>query len=77
MELPIRFPDEREKVREEALAFRRLTPQQQSAHLLEIIALGAAMMRDSPHREAMLRLQQAHEDAWQAAQKELFARHGL
>jgi hypothetical protein len=34
-------------------------------------------MQESPHREAMLRLQEAHEAAWQKAQKELFAQHGL
>ena len=35
------------------------------------------MMSDSPHKKAIARLQEAHEEAWQKAQKELFARHGL
>lgn len=77
MDLPIKFPRERDKIYQESLAFRRLSPDERFQAILEVIALGAAMMNESPHREAMLRLQQAHEEAWKKAQKELFARHGM
>ena len=77
MDLPIRFPQEKDKIYQEALAFSRLSPDERFQAILDVIALGAAMMKESPHREAMLRLQQAHEEQWKKAQKELFARHGL
>jgi hypothetical protein len=77
MDLPIRFPPEREKIYQEALAFRRLSPDARFQTILEVIALGAAMMEESPLRETMWRLQQAHEEQWKKAQKELFARHGF
>jgi hypothetical protein len=77
MEIPIQFPNERDKIYQAALAFRKLSPEERVLAILDVIALGAAMMAESPHREAMKRLQQEHEDAWQRAQKELFARHGL
>ena len=77
MEIPIHFPNERDKIHAEAVAFRRLSPEEKIAAILDLVSLGASMMKESPHREAMEKLQQAHEDAWQKAQKELFARHGL
>ncbi len=77
MDLPIKFPQERDKIYQEATAFRRLSPDERFQAILDVVALGAAMMTESPHQEAMLRLQQAHEEQWKKAQKELFARHGL
>ncbi len=73
MDLPIQFPAEKDKIYQEALAFRRLSPDERFQAILDVIALGAAMMKESPHQEAMLRLQQAHEEQWKKAQKELFA----
>ena len=64
MDLPIKFPPERDKIYQEALAFRRLSPDERFQAILDVIALGAAMMTESPHQEAMLRLQQAHEEQW-------------
>jgi len=77
VEVPIRFPDEREKIFREAEAFRRLSPDERMAAIMDVIALGAAIMNESPHREAMKKLQEAHEEAWRVAQRELFARHGV
>jgi hypothetical protein len=77
MEIPIHFPDERDKIYEAALAFRKLSPDERVLAILEVIAVGAAMIAASPNREAIERLQQEHEDAWQRAQKELFARLGV
>jgi beta-lactamase superfamily II metal-dependent hydrolase len=77
MEVPIRFPNEGDKIYEEAVAFRQLSPEQRTSAILDLISVGAWMMQESPHREAIARLQQAHEDAWQKAQRELFARLGV
>jgi hypothetical protein len=77
MEIPIQFPDEGDKIYEEAQAFRRLSADEKWAAIMDLISLGASMMQESPHREAMRRLQQDYEDQWQQAHKELFARHGL
>lgn len=73
----ISFPVERDKIYRDALEFRRLSAEQRARVLMDIISLGAAMMEESPHRGAMVRLQQAHENEWKKAQKELFARHGV
>src|SRR5262249_48715048 len=56
MDLPIKFPEEREKIYREALAFRSLSPEERTRVMLDVIGLGAAMIDESPHREAMLRL---------------------
>jgi len=77
VEVPIRFPDEREKIFREAEAFRRLSPDERMAAIMDVIALGLAMIRDSPNREAIEQLQREHEEAWRKAQKELFARLGV
>ena len=77
MELPIHFPDEIDVIIRDAEAFRQLSPEGKTAAILDLLSLGASMMAQSPHREAIRRLQEAHEDAWQAAQKDLFKRHGL
>lgn len=77
MDLPIRFPEESEKIYREALAFRSLSPEERTRVMLDVIGLGAAMIDESPHREAMLRLHRAHEEEWKRAQKELIARHGI
>lgn len=77
MDLPITFPQEKDTIYREALAFRRLAPDQRFRAILEVIAFGAAMMKESPNQEAMLRLQRAHEAEWKKVQQELFARHGL
>jgi hypothetical protein len=77
MELAIKFPDDKDKIYQDALAFRGLSPRERSQAILDVIALGAAMMEQSPHREAMLRLHQQQAEEWKKAQKDLFARHGI
>ncbi len=77
MDLPIKFPQEKDKIYQEAMAFRQLSPDERRLAMLDVIALGAEMIEQSPHKEAMVRLQQAHEEQWKTALKELFARHGL
>ena len=53
MDLPIKFPDERDKIYREALAFRNLSSEERTRVMLDVIALGAAMMEGSPRREAI------------------------
>jgi hypothetical protein len=77
MEVPIQFPDEAEKIYQEALAFRRLSADEKWAVIMGLLALGESIMKASPNRKAIKLLQQEHEDQWQKAQRELFARHGL
>ncbi len=77
MEIPIQFPDQDDKIYQEALAFRRLSPDEKWAVFMGLLALGESIMKSSPRREAIKQLQQEHEDQWQKAQKELFARHGV
>jgi hypothetical protein len=77
MELPIEFPDEREKMFQAAEAFRRLSTDEKIDEIFDLMTLGAFVLAESPRREVMKKLQQEQEDAWQKAQRELFARHGL
>ena len=77
MDLPIRFPNEADKIREEAAAFRRLSPAERLRAFLDLIASGATLLEHSPNREAIVRQQQAHEEEWRKAFRELFARHGV
>jgi hypothetical protein len=71
----IQFPNEAEKIRREAAAFRRLSPSQRLRTLLGLIASGVRLLERSPHREAGQRLRLVQEAEWQRIQKELFARH--
>jgi len=76
MPLPIRFPPEGDKIYEAAVVYRRLTPTERLLALADLIASGMALLKQSPHREAGLRLHEAQEAEWRRIQKELFARHG-
>jgi hypothetical protein len=75
MELPFQFPNEADKIYEEAVAYRRLSPTERLLVILDLIASGTALLKQSPHREAMLRLQEADEAEWRRIHKELFARY--
>jgi hypothetical protein len=75
MKLPIHFQSEPDKIYQEAVTYRRLSPSDRLLVLLDLIASGAVLLEQSPHREASRRLQDAYEAEWQKAQKELFARH--
>ena len=55
---------------------RRLTPTDRLLALVDLIASGTTLFKQSPHRDAGSRLQQAQEAEWRRIQKELFARHG-
>lgn len=70
------FPDHRAGVAEDARRFRSLPPR---ARWLEIFSLRGWGIRlaDAPSRAASIKaLDDDAETAWQAIQRELFARHG-
>jgi hypothetical protein len=73
----LRFSDESDTIREEAQAFRRLSPTERMLAILDLVASGERMMRDSPCRDAANRLRAEHEEQWRRAYRELFTRHGL
>jgi hypothetical protein len=76
VKIPWRFPNRAEQIHEEALAFRRLSPDERVLRILDLIASGATLAAISPKREAARRLREQSEADWQRAFKELFARHG-
>ena len=54
----------------------RLPPDERFLILFDLIASGAALLEDSPHREASSRLRRQAEEEWQRIHKEFFAHHG-
>ena len=75
--LELHFPNEADKIREEAQAFRRLSPTERMLAILDLAASGERMMRDSPGRDTANRLRMEQEVEWRRAYRELFARHGV
>ena len=75
-DLPYRFPSEREKIREEALEFRKLSPDERFTRILDLIGSGELLMASSFKREVAQRLREQDEAEWQRRMKELIAQHG-
>ncbi|HUG91049.1 MAG TPA: hypothetical protein VML55_09460 [Planctomycetaceae bacterium] len=75
LDLPYRFPDEAQKIREEALEFRRLSSEERFARIFDLIASGQVLMAASPKREIAQRLREQDEAEWQRRMKELITRY--
>jgi hypothetical protein len=75
LDLPYRFPDEARKIREEALKFRRLSPDERFTRILDLIGSGAMLMADSPKRDIARRLREHDEAEWRRRIKELINNH--
>ena len=75
MTLPIRWPREADRIREEAAAYQRLTPTERLRAIFDLIASGAALLEYAPRREIARQLRASQEEAWRRAMKEVFARH--
>ena len=75
LELPYRFPDEAQKIRAEALKFRRLSPDERFTKILDLIGSGEMLMADSPKREIARRLREHDEAEWRRRMKELIDNH--
>jgi hypothetical protein len=73
--IPIRFPNDAEKIHREALAFRRLSPAERTLAILDLLATGATLLSQSPNRLAAEQFRQEQKALWRQANKELFARH--
>jgi hypothetical protein len=73
---PVRFPDEMQKLHDEAEAFRRLPPSDRFLVIVDLIASGERLMAESPHREFARKLKQQQEEQWHKIQRELFVRYG-
>jgi hypothetical protein len=56
MELPLKFPDRHEEMRRRCQAFQRLSPDDRIRLMLDTIESGPALIRSSPHREAIDRV---------------------
>ena len=77
MKIPIAFPNEADKIFEEASEFQKLPSEERFRILFEHIAAGMRLMEQSPNKAESERLQAAQERQWQEIQKELFRRHGV
>jgi hypothetical protein len=76
VDLPWKFPDPQEEARKRCLAFQRLPPDERIRLMLDTIESGLALLRSSPHREAIDRVHAERRREWRAIQRELFRRHG-
>ena len=76
MKLPMEFPNEADKVFEEAEAFRRMSASDRFLSMVDLIASGERLMLEAPRRDEARRIRQAQEDEWQRIHRDLFASHG-
>lgn len=74
-ESSIRFPDQSDRLYEEAQEFRRLSPDERLLQMLDLIACGETLMPNSPKREVARKLREQSEAEWQDAIKKFIARH--
>jgi hypothetical protein len=72
----LRFPDEADVIREEAERFRRLSPTERFLAIVDLMASGQAIMRDSPHRLWAEQQRAAEKEEWRRFHRELFAGYG-
>ncbi|MCI0637508.1 MAG: hypothetical protein L0Y72_01290 [Gemmataceae bacterium] len=76
MNLPWKFPDPQELARKRAEEFQRLTPDERWREMAALMAFGWAMVRSSPHRDAIEKRMEEHERQWRKIQKEIIVKHG-
>lgn len=74
--IAITFPDHRGVIAEDARRFRNLPPQERWRELFALRRWGSGLTVASSRGAAIRRLEADAESAWQAIQRELFARHG-
>ena len=75
MKLPLKFPDHHDETRKRCQEFQRLSPDERIRLMLDTIESGLALIRSSPHREAIERVTTEREREWQDIQREIFRRH--
>ena len=77
MSMPLRFPDHRDVIRQDAEAFRRLSPDDRVLRLLGFLACGRTLIAESPHCGVIREQQRRYEEAWQSAHRKLLEAHGI
>jgi hypothetical protein len=75
MNLPIKFPSDREIIAEEAARFRALSPEGRLSSMRGLLAAGALMMRQSPKAAFLRDYTLEQEERARQAVKEFLARH--
>ena len=73
--LPWRFPDERDRIHEEAQRFRQLSSSERFERVLDLVAFGRSFLETSPNRDAARRLREQDEKEWRRRFRELFAQY--
>jgi hypothetical protein len=72
---PIKFPNQYDVIREEAVRHLRLSPSERLGVTAELMAMGRRMVEQNPQRDLLLQMELAQEEAWQQAQRKIFARY--
>lgn len=75
MNLPYRFPSQAEVVRQQAEAFRQLTPTERFLAIVDLMASGLTLMAQSPHQQQAREMRARQEAEWQQRMKEFFTQH--
>jgi len=76
MDIPVKFPSEREKLAEEAARWRSAAPAERLQAALELSALCEALRASSPHRERQVALLDESEREERRRWLEVIERHG-
>jgi hypothetical protein len=75
MNVPIKFPSDREIIAEEAARFRALSPENRLHSIRGLLATGALLMRQSPKATFLRDYTLEQEERARQAVKEFLARH--
>lgn len=72
---PIQFPNQYDVIHEEAVRHLQLNCLERLRISGELWAFGDRMIAQTPYRDRVREMQLSQEDAWQEAQKQIFARY--
>ena len=75
--LPYQFPNHADEIHREAIEYRRRSPSDRLLAIMDVMALGEAMLRESPNRDYALAQWEAHERQWQYAHREVLRQNGF
>jgi hypothetical protein len=73
--LPWRFPNERDRVEEEARRFRELPPGERLERIFDLIAFGQSFLASSSNRDVVRRLRERDEEEWRRRFHELIVQY--
>jgi hypothetical protein len=76
MDWPYHFPHPADESARAAARFRRLSPAERGRAIAEMVELAERLFQTSPRRAALQSRRDAAEEAWRAAHREVFERHG-